>query len=101
MKKLFIMAGILLGLALTGCQQPVEELSIIPVPLKAELQGGAFVVNGQTQVWIDAPEADKQILQEYLASSPLKLTVATEMPTSNAIVLKQVEELPGVNNAEG
>ena len=101
MKKLFIMAGILLGLALTGCQQPVEELSIIPVPLKAELQGGAFVVNGQTQVWIDAPQADKQILQEYLASSPLKLTVATEMPTSNAIVLKQVEELPGVNNAEG
>ena len=101
MKKLFIMAGVLLGLALTGCQQPVEELSIIPVPLKAELQGGAFVVNGQTQVWIDAPEADKQILQEYLASSPLKLTVATEMPTSNAIVLKQVEELPGVNNAEG
>ena len=101
MKKLFIMAGILLGLALTGCQQPVEELSIIPVPLKAELQGGAFVVNGQTQVWVDAPEADKQILQEYLASSPLKLTVATEMPTSNAIVLKQVEELPGVNNAEG
>ena len=101
MKKLFIMAGVLLGLALTGCQQPVEELSIIPVPLKAELQGGAFVVNGQTQVWVDAPEADKQILQEYLASSPLKLTVATEMPTSNAIVLKQVEELPGVNNAEG
>ena len=101
MKKLFIMAGVLLGLALTGCQQPVEELSIIPVPLKAELQGGAFVVNGQTQVWVDAPEADKLILQEYLASSPLKLTVATEMPTSNAIVLKQVEELPGVNNAEG
>ena len=101
MKKLFIMAGILLGLALTGCQQPVEELSIIPVPLKAELQGGAFVVNGQTQVWIDAPQADKQILQEYLASSPLKLTIATEMPTSNAIVLKQVEEVPGVNNAEG
>ena len=102
MKKLVKLAGMFLALTLVSCgQQPVEELSIIPVPLKAELQGGSFVVNENTQLWIEAPEADKCQLQDYLAASPLKLAVAAEAPTSNAIVLKQVEELPGVASAEG
>ena len=102
MKKLVKLAGMFLALTLVSCgQQPVEELSIIPVPLKAELQGGSFVVNENTQLWIEAPEADKNQLQEYLAASPLNLAVAAEAPTSNAIVLKQVEELPGVASAEG
>ena len=101
MKKIVRMAGVLLAFALASCTQQPQSLSIIPIPLKAELQGGAFVVNEQTQVWIDAPEADKNILQEYLAASPLKLAVAAETPASNAIVLKQVAELPGVESAEG
>ena len=102
MKKLVRLAGMLLALAFASCgQQPVEEVSIIPVPLKAEWQGGAFVIDGQTSLWVDAPEADKQILQDYLAASPLKLAVATELPSSNVIVLKQVSELPGVQRAEG
>ena len=95
------MAGMLLAFALASCTQQPQSLSIIPVPLKAELQGGAFVVNEQTQVWIDAPEDDKNILQEFLASSPLKLAVAAEVPAANAIVLKKVAELPGVESAEG
>ena len=101
MKKIVRMAGMLLAFALASCTQQPQSLSIIPVPLKAELQGGAFVVNEQTQVWIDAPEDDKNILQEFLASSPLKLAVAAEVPAANAIVLKQVAELPGVESAEG
>ena len=101
MKKLVIMAGLLMALAFVGCEQPKETLSIIPVPLKTDIQGGAFTVNEQTQLWVEAPEADKQILQEYLAASPLKLAVATELPSSNVIVLKQVSELPGVQRAEG
>ena len=102
MKKLVRLVGMLLALAFASCgQQPVEEVSIIPVPLKAEWQGGAFVIDGQTSLWVDAPEADKQILQDYLAASPLKLAVATELPSSNVIVLKQVSELPGVQRAEG
>lgn len=101
MKKLFIMAGLLLGLTFTGCEQPKETLSIIPVPLNAEIKGGAFVVNEQTQLWIDAPEADKKILQDYLAASPLNLVLATEMPSNNAIVLRQVAELPSVQSPEG
>ena len=101
MKKLVIMAGLLMALAFAGCEQPKETLSIIPVPLKADIQGGAFTVNKQTQLWVEAPEADKQILQDYLAASPLKLALASEMPNSNVIVLKQVSELPGVQRAEG
>ena len=102
MKKLVRLAGMLLALAFASCgQQPVEEVSIIPVPLKAEWQGGAFVIDGQTSLWVDAPEADKQILQDYLASSPLKLSVASEAPTGKAIVLKMVEDLPEIQSPEG
>ena len=92
----------LLALTFASCgQQPVEKLSVIPVPLKAELQGGAFIVNEKTLLWIEASETDKQQLQAYLAASPLNLSVATEMPSSNVIVLKQVEALPGVQSPEG
>ena len=101
MKKLFIMAGLLTTLAFTSCEQPKETLSIIPVPLATEIVGGAFTVNEQTQLWIEAPEADKQILQGFLEASPLKLVVANEAPSANAIVLKQVAELPNVKSAEG
>ena len=101
MTKLVIMVGLLMGLAFASCEQPKETLSIIPVPLKAEIQGGAFTVNEQTQLWVEAPEADKQILQEFLAASPLKLAVAAEKPGSNVIVLKQLEALPGVQSPEG
>jgi len=101
MKKLMIMVGLLMGLAFTSCEQAKETLSIIPVPLKAEIQGGAFIVNEKTQLWVEASEVDKQILQEYLVASPLKLTVATEMPVSNVIVLKQISELSGVQSPEG
>ena len=101
MKKLFIMAGLLTTLAFTSCEQPKETLSIIPMPLATEIVGGAFTVNEQTQLWIEAPEADKQILQGFLEASPLKLVVANEAPSANAIVLKQVAELPNVKSAEG
>ena len=101
MKKLFIGISLLVSLAFTGCEQPKETLSIIPVPLATEIVGGAFTVNEQTQLWIEAPEADKQILQGFLEASPLKLVVADEAPNANAIILKQVAELPNVKSAEG
>ena len=95
------MAGLLLSLTFTGCEQPKETLSIIPVPLNTEIVGGAFAVNEQTQLWIDAPEADKKILQEYLAASPLKLSVATERPTDNFILLNQTEGVGDIKSQEG
>ena len=101
MKKIMIMVGLLMGLAFTSCEQPKETLSIIPVPLQAEIQGGAFTVNEQTKLWINAPESDKQILEEYLAASPLKLIVATEMPKDNFIILNQTDEVPDIKSNEG
>ena len=101
MKKLFIMAGLLTTLAFTSCEQPKETLSIIPVPLATEIVGGAFTVNEQTQLWIEAPEADKQILQGFLEASPLKLAVATEMPKDNFIILNQTDNLPDIKSDEG
>ena len=96
------MAGLFLGLAMSSCNElPIEKPSIIPVPLKVELQAGAFVLNEQTQLWIEAPETDKSLLLECLMASPLQLVVANEVPASNAVVLKLVDELQGLNSPEG
>ncbi len=101
MKKYVIMAGLLLGLSLTSCERQAETLSVIPVPLNTVLTGGAFTVNGQTRLWIEAPEADKKQLADYLAASPLKLALATEVPSANGIVLKVVSGLADVQSPEG
>ena len=85
MKKLVRLAGMFLALTLASCgQQPVEELSIIPVPLKAELQGGAFQVNEKTQLWIEAPEADKQESQGQRSLVGCCLWGRTESDTTEA-----------------
>ena len=102
MRKFVILASVLLGMTFVGCeQQQPETLSVTPVPLSAELQGGAFIVTEQTPLWVEAPEADVKILKEYLAASPLKLALPSEAPKGKAIVLQQVEQLAGVNKPEG
>ena len=102
MKKLVLIAGLLCSLVMPSCKQmSVEKTSIIPVPLTMDLKSGAFVIDERTSLWIDASEADKNYLQEYLAASPLNLVVTNEEPTSNAIVLRVVNNLPALNRQEG
>ena len=102
MKKLVLIAGLFCSLVMPSCKQmSVEKTSIIPVPLKMDLKSGAFVIDERTSLWIDASEADKNYLQEYLAASPLNLVVTNEEPTSNAIVLRVVNNLPALNRQEG
>lgn len=101
MKK-HLLATISLSLCLffAACEQHTV-LSVIPIPQHVELHRGFFAFNENTRLWVEAPEGDKQLLQEYLCASPLSLIVADAKPISNALVLSIVETIPDVDGAEG
>ena len=74
MRKLIILAGAALGLLFASCTKEEQRtLSVIPAPLKVELQQGVFPLNPETGLYIDASEGDKKILKDYLAASFMKL----------------------------
>ena len=101
MKKLLSVTLWLLCLAFAGCRHEEKSLSVIPIPLDVDLQKGTFVLNGNTKLWIKAPEEDRTILQECVARSPLQLEVATDRPTSNAVILEVVDSLVYLGSSEG
>ena len=101
MKRLLSVTLWLLCLAFAGCRHEEKSLSVIPIPLDVDLQKGTFVLNGNTKLWIKAPEEDRTILQECVARSPLQLEVATDRPTSNAVILEVVDSLVYLGSSEG
>ncbi len=99
MKKVMMLAGVACSLLLASCAGGEQkELSIIPAPLKVEMQKGTFAL-ADAKLYIDAADEDKQILSDYLAVSALKLQLAEG--EGKGVTLKQVAELPGVKSAEG
>ena len=87
MRKLIILAGAALGLLFASCTKEEQRtLSVIPAPLKVELQQGVFPLNPETGLYIDASEGDKKILKDYLAASFMKLKpVAAEKRVTGKI----------------
>lgn len=63
-----------MGLLFASCTKEEQRtLSVIPAPLKVELQQEVFPLNPETGLYIDASEGDKKILKDYLAASFMKL----------------------------
>lgn len=61
MRKLIILAGAALGLLFASCTKEEQRtLSVIPAPLKVELQQEVFPLNPETGLYIDASEGDKK-----------------------------------------
>lgn len=85
----------------TACA-PVAEptLSVTPVPMEVNWQRGSFRPDASTSLWIEAPEADRSILAEYLQASPLALKLA-DSQSGNQVVLKQTDALEGITSPEG
>ena len=66
-EKIDYIGGSCIGLVV--CKLHKEEqrtLSVIPAPLKVELQQEVFSLNSETGLYIDASEGDKKILEDYL-----------------------------------
>ena len=85
----------------TACAPVAEQtLSVTPVPMEVNWQRGSFRPDASTSLWIEAPEADRSILAEYLQASPLALKLA-ESQSGNQVVLKQTDALEGITSPEG
>ncbi len=62
MRRLIILAEVALGLLFASCTKEEQRtLSVIPAPLKVELQQEVFSLNSETGLYIDASEGDKKI----------------------------------------
>lgn len=85
----------------TACAPVAEQtLSVTPVPMEVNWQRGSFRPDASTSLWIEAPEADRSILAEYLQASPLALKLA-DSQSGNQVVLKQTGALEGITSPEG
>lgn len=85
----------------TACAPVAEQtLSVTPVPMEVNWQRGSFRPDASTSLWIEAPEADRSILAEYLQASPLALKLA-DSQSGNQVVLKQTDVLEGITSPEG
>lgn len=85
----------------TACAPVAEQtLSVTPVPMEVNWQRESFRPDASTSLWIEAPEADRSILAEYLQASPLALKLA-DSQSGNQVVLKQTDALEGITSPEG
>lgn len=85
----------------TACAPVAEQtLSVTPVPMEVNWQRGSFRPDASTSLWIEAPEADRSILAEYLQASPLALKLA-DSQSGDQVVLKQTDALEGITSPEG
>ncbi len=101
MRRISVLALVALCLSLGGCAHREQSLSVIPIPQHVELQRGAFVPNSSTQLWVEAPDGDRQLLLGILCASPMPLVVADVKPETNVVVLRVVDSLTDVDSAEG
>lgn len=96
------LAALLFSASVFAACAPVAEqtLSVTPVPMEVNWQRGSFRPDASTSLWIEAPEADRSILAEYLQASPLALKLA-DFQSGNQVVLKQTDALEGITSPEG
>ncbi|MGL4851868.1 MAG: glycoside hydrolase family 20 protein [Phocaeicola sp.] len=74
--------------------------AITPIPSKVTMQSGHFTLSNKTTLFIDTPATDKELLGDYLSASSLALKPTNKAAKKQQVVLKQVEELKGMQSPE-
>ena len=69
MKKVYIY--ILMLFVALGCNKPTTtgNCNVLPLPQQVELNNKTFTLSKATELMVEAPENDKNILEEYLKAS--------------------------------
>jgi len=101
MKRIFFTSiAVLIALSAAFAQDAKPRLSVIPAPLKAELQDGSFSLSKATRVKIKAAKTDKTVLSDYLRAA-LAATKTAAGGGKTTLILKQVKHLEGIEKPEG
>ena len=81
MKKAVIIT--ILCTAFASCIYNPESLNVIPVPQQIDINPiGTFYFDEETQLYIDAPEPDRQVLLDYISTSSIASSPPREQASS-------------------
>ena len=101
LKRIFVALLLCTGMYTATAVVADTRPALTPVPSELVMQQGEFVWKDNTSLWIDAPQADKQILTDYLQASGLKLKAARKEASKQQVVLKVVPAIEGMTSPEG
>lgn len=76
---------------------------MIPIPQQTEISPyGSFFFTEESQLYLDVPEPDRQVLLDYISTSPISSIIYAEPhPAEDLIHIQLVNEFPEVNSPEG
>ena len=97
MKKVYIY--ILMLFVALGCNKPTTtgNCNVLPLPQQVELNNKTFTLSKATELMVEAPENDKNILEEYLKASLNEFDEAKK----GTIRLVVKENIEGISSSEG
>ena len=97
MKKVYIY--ILLLLVTVACNKPAttNNCNVLPLPQSVEFNSKVFTLSEATKIIVEAPENDKQILEEYLKASLNGMNNAK----TGTIRLVVKDNIEGISSPEG
>ena len=97
MKKVYIY--ILLLLVIVACNNPAttNNCNVLPLPQSVEFNSKVFTLSEATKIIVEAPENDKQILEEYLKASLNGMNNAK----TGTIRLVVKDNIEGISSPEG
>ena len=97
MKKVYIY--ILLLLVTVACNKPAttNNCNVLPLPQSVEFNSKVFTLSEETKIIVEAPENDKQILEEYLKTSLNGMNNAK----TGTIRLVVKDNIEGISSPEG
>ncbi|MBE6304453.1 MAG: beta-N-acetylhexosaminidase [Bacteroidales bacterium] len=98
--KSLILAAISACALCIGCTSSPKSIGVIPIPQHVAITNGNFHLGQQTGLNIEAPEADKTALQNFIEASPIAHIAKTSKP-SNSVNLFIVDCLPEITSPEG
>ena len=98
LKRIFVALLLCTGMYTATAVVADTRPALTPVPSELVMQQGEFVWKDNTSLWIDAPQADKQILTDYLQASGLKLKAARKEASKQQVVLKVVPAIEGMTS---
>ena len=101
MMKRNLLSLVLLCSILYGCTSSPTDISVIPIPVKVELEKGCFHVDNRTKIHIESSEAIQENLLNLITQSPLRFVEYTDdIPRRNAIILRQIAKCEKRLNSE-
>lgn len=101
MMKRNLLPLVLLCSILYGCTSSPTDISVIPIPVKVELEKGCFHVDNRTKIHIESSDTVRQNFLSIISESPLCFVEHTDDITyRNVIIMRKIYDCSKESNRE-